>query len=183
MTRQPTLRRIITGLDDDGRSVVAVDGPPSTVLEWEGGSGLYEIWTDTGSTSRHVDDKGPDGAPIKLAPPAGGFKVRWFTAVPEDPTLTPSVKAAATAQAFAAIQAQGDQHDTSRHPAMHATQTIDVIVVISGRVRLLLDDDERVLGPGDVVMQRGTNHAWIAEGEDPVLMVAVLIDRPAWNGS
>jgi quercetin dioxygenase-like cupin family protein len=44
-------------------------------------------------------------------------------------------------------------------------------------VRLLLDADERVLGPGDVVLQRGTNHAWVCEGDEPAVMVAVLSDR------
>jgi len=60
---------------------------------------------------------------------------------------------------------------------MHLTATIDVIIVVSGRVRLLLDDDERVLEPGDVVIQRGTNHGWVCESDEPAVMVAVLMDR------
>lgn len=177
MTQQPELRRIITGVDDQGRSDVSVDGPPSALIEWDGGSGLYEIWTDDGSTDNHVDTKGLDGTPVRLTPPPGGFKVRWFTTVPIRSTASQEDVEAEVAGAFADIGAQHDRPDTSRHPAMHTTKTIDVIVVVRGRVRLLLDETDRVLGPGDVIMQRGTNHAWVAEGQEPVLMVAVLLDR------
>jgi len=44
-------------------------------------------------------------------------------------------------------------------------------------VRLVLDEEETVLKPGDVVIQRGTNHAWICKGSEPALLVAVLIDK------
>jgi quercetin dioxygenase-like cupin family protein len=60
---------------------------------------------------------------------------------------------------------------------MHLTRTLDAIIIVRGRVRLLLDTDERLLGPGDVVVQRGTNHAWVCDGDEPALLVAVLISR------
>jgi quercetin dioxygenase-like cupin family protein len=60
---------------------------------------------------------------------------------------------------------------------MHLTQTIDFIVIIEGKVRLILDNDERLLGPGDVVVQRGTNHAWVCESEAPAMFVAILIEK------
>ncbi len=41
---------------------------------------------------------------------------------------------------------------------------------------VLLDDDERPLKPLDVVIQRGTNHAWINRGKEPALLAAILID-------
>ena len=44
-------------------------------------------------------------------------------------------------------------------------------------MRLVLDEEEIVLKPGDVVIQRGTNHAWICKGSEPALLVAVLIDK------
>ena len=61
---------------------------------------------------------------------------------------------------------------------MHLTPTLDFIVVVHGRVRLILDLDERELGPGDVVVQRATNHAWACVGDEPALLAAVLIDQP-----
>ena len=172
------LRRIITALDSDGRSFVSIDGPPGEVIEWRKDEGLYEIWTDAGGALIRQDGIDLAAAPVKLTPPPGGVKVRWFSVTPSNVGAENEEDVAAgTASAFSQIGAAQDQPDTSRHPAMHLTSTIDVIVVVSGRVRLLLDADERVLGPGDVVMQRGTNHAWVCEGDEPAVMVAVLMDR------
>jgi mannose-6-phosphate isomerase-like protein (cupin superfamily) len=47
-----------------------------------------------------------------------------------------------------------------KRTAMHRTQTLDYVVVIEGELVLLLDDSEVTLKQGDVVVQRGTNHAW-----------------------
>ena len=66
--------------------------------------------------------------------------------------------------------------DTSRHPAMHKTKTIDYIILLNGDVTLLLDEDEVRLKPFNVVVQRGTNHAWVNNGNEPALLIAVLID-------
>ena len=66
--------------------------------------------------------------------------------------------------------------DTSRHPAMHKTKTIDYIILLKGDVTLLLDEDEVRLKPFNVVVQRGTNHAWVNNGNEPALLIAVLID-------
>ena len=66
--------------------------------------------------------------------------------------------------------------DSSRHPAMHKTKTIDYIILLKGDVTLLLDEDEVRLKPFDVVVQRGTNHAWVNNGDEPALLIAVLID-------
>ncbi len=55
-------------------------------------------------------------------------------------------------------------------------KTIDYVVLLSGRVTLLLDEDERDLEPFDVVVQQGTNHAWINKTTEPALLCAILID-------
>ena len=59
---------------------------------------------------------------------------------------------------------------------MHKTKTIDYIILLKGDVTLLLDNEEVDLKPFDVVVQRGTNHAWVNNGNDPALFIAVLID-------
>jgi uncharacterized cupin superfamily protein len=43
---------------------------------------------------------------------------------------------------------------------MHRTRTLDYVVMIEGELVLILDDSEVILKPGDVVVQRGTDHAW-----------------------
>ncbi len=59
---------------------------------------------------------------------------------------------------------------------MHKTETIDHIILLKGNVTLLVDNDEVDLEPNDVVIQRGTNHAWVNKGSEPALLIAVLID-------
>lgn len=172
-------RRIVTGRDAEGRSVVVSDGPPSSTVEL-GGAGLGEIWAvpavpvDPGRAEDGVSD-----APPRLDPPAGGVKIRWFVIGPEGDG-PPAEEAAAAA--FAAIGAPDARVDVSRHPMMHETATIDAIILISGRITMLLEADERDLEPGDVVIQRGTNHAWVNRGTEPALLVAVLMSAEAAEG-
>ena len=59
---------------------------------------------------------------------------------------------------------------------MHKTSTVDYIVLLSGEVTMLVDEGEVDLNPGDVVVQRGTNHAWVNRTEQPAVLVAVLVD-------
>ena len=64
-----------------------------------------------------------------------------------------------------------------RQSPMHRTETVDVGIVLEGETWLLLDDgSETRVGPGDAVVQRGTNHAWANRSDRPVRMLFVLID-------
>jgi oxalate decarboxylase/phosphoglucose isomerase-like protein (cupin superfamily) len=63
-----------------------------------------------------------------------------------------------------------------RHPFMHRTETIDYAVVLEGEIVMLLDDQDVHLKAGDVVVQRGTNHAWSNRSDKPCKMLYVLID-------
>ena len=68
-----------------------------------------------------------------------------------------------------------DEKD-SPHPLMHRTRTVDYRIVLSGEVYLVLDKQETLLKAGDVVVQRGTNHAWSNRSTEPCKMTFVLID-------
>ena len=67
---------------------------------------------------------------------------------------------------------QGD----ARHAGMHRTKSIDYAVVISGEIDMLLDDSEVHLKAGDVLVQRGTNHAWVNRAKEDCRIAFVLID-------
>ena len=77
--------------------------------------------------------------------------------------------------AFEKMGAAHHRVDTSRNAAMHETDTIDYIILLKGDVTLILDEEEVQLKPHDVVVQRGTNHAWVNHGSVPALLIAVLI--------
>jgi len=170
------LKRIVTA-NENGRSRVHIDGGPANVLSADE-AGLAEIWTAALTKDAILDgeDRLKD-APVRLEPDAGMVKVRWFTVPPEDASTTAEEKEAAAAFAFEAAGAAHARVDVTRHPMMHKTGTLDVIILVKGEVRLLLDDSPPVaMKPGDVVVQRATNHAWVNDGEETALLVAVLMD-------
>ena len=166
------LKRVITGQNAEGKSIVEFEGPADPVLEFLPGAGLFEIWTASAMASF---DNLP--GPAALLPPRNGIKCRWFTVLPVGLGVGSAELAAFYDGAFQAMTKENVRPDTARHPGMHRTETLDFIIVIEGRVQLILDKEERVLGPGDVVVQRATNHAWSCVGDTPALLVAVLIDR------
>lgn len=171
------MRRIVTGDNSDGRSVIMIDGPPSGEFGAPGLGGLYEIWHEAAIgaiDAKNAADRG-ENEPI-LSPAAGKVKVRWFVIEPRpEGVASESVKAAAR-ERFTQFGAGGHLRDQDRHPAMHQTDTLDIICLISGEASLVLDDTETRLKPGQIVIQRGVSHAWSAHG-GPALFLAVLIDR------
>jgi len=168
-------RRVVTGHDSSGKSVIVIDGPPARVFGTDT-RGLAEIWNTDGTPVRTQDATDRANIDVVLSPVANGSKFRFFAVAPEDPNLSDEEREARVAERFAAMGAAHERPDTRRHPAMHRTGTVDYIILLSGNVTLLLDGDERELKPFDVVVQRGTNHAWINTGTEPALLAAVLID-------
>jgi quercetin dioxygenase-like cupin family protein len=59
---------------------------------------------------------------------------------------------------------------------MHRTETIDYAIVLSGQITMLLDDSEVELKAGDILVQCGTNHAWVNRSDQPCTVVFVLLD-------
>jgi mannose-6-phosphate isomerase-like protein (cupin superfamily) len=149
------VRRVVTGTDAEGRSVVLSDG------EAFGGDAWAEVWvTDPAIGVDAVVD--PHDGPLALEPPAGGTAWRVFEVPPD------AVMRAAMARAVGTI-------DGMEADGFHTTQTIDYVMVLEGEVALELDAGEVVLGPGDCVVQRGTRHAWRNRSDRPVRMVAVML--------
>ncbi|MBV8971913.1 MAG: hypothetical protein JO290_06435 [Sphingomonadaceae bacterium] len=172
-----SLRRIVTGDDADGRSVVILDGPPSSASGDPDLGGLFETWEDAASGRLDPRDHSDLGTAMPvLGPRPGNVQVRWFVVapLPEDPPR--EALNAAARQVFAGFGGERHLTDQSRHPAMHRTHSIDVICLLSGEASLVLDGSETRLKPGQVVIQRGTSHGWTAHG-GPALLLAVLIDR------
>ena len=59
---------------------------------------------------------------------------------------------------------------------MHRTPSIDYVIVMSGEIDMLLDDSEVHLKAGDIMIQQGTNHAWVNRGSEVCRIAFVLID-------
>ena len=102
-----------------------------------------------------------------------------LTAGEAEPTDRPIVVPPApsgTIVRFCQFDPPGSASESSR-PFMHRTETVDYGIVVSGEITLLLDDgSETVLHQGDIVVQRGTDHAWANRSAEPALVAFVLID-------
>jgi uncharacterized cupin superfamily protein len=64
----------------------------------------------------------------------------------------------------------------ARHAGFHKTDTIDYAIVIEGEIVALMDEGEKVMKTGDVLIQRGTYHAWANRTEKPARVAFILID-------
>ena len=168
-------RRVVTGLNASGKSVVVIDSPPGRILGTDS-SGLAELWNTDGAPVNRQDTSDRADTDVVLSPVEAGSKCRFFAIAPRDPSITQAELEARVADRFEAMGAAHERPDTSRHPAMHQTRTVDYVILLSGEVTLLLDEASCDLKPLDVVVQRGTNHAWINKGAEPALLMAVLID-------
>ena len=169
------MRRIITGHNENGESIITIDGPPACSIGEDVG-GLYELWNTDGNDIDSEDKTDRADTNIILSPPKGGTKFRYFQINPLPEGVPDEVLQEVAADAFEKIGAGHHRVDTTKHPAMHKTDTIDYIILLKGDVTLILDEEEVDLKPFDVVVQRGTNHAWVNNGNEPALLIAVLID-------
>ena len=72
----------------------------------------------------------------------------------------------------------GGEHGAkpARHPFTHRTRSIDYAIVLDGEIDMLLDDSEVHLKAGDIMVQQGTNHAWVNNSGAPCRIAFVLID-------
>lgn len=175
----PSIHRVVTGHDAEGKAVVASSGPLPTVVEIAAipGTVFHEVWSTSGAPA--AVDNGPDptvGA-LKLPPPTQGTRIR-FVDIPPDTAEFLAHGAARMKDAFAQI---GDEKAStvkaqSPHPLMHRTESVDYGIVIEGEMTLVLDDSQVLLKAGSVVVQRGTNHAWANRSGKPCRMLFILVD-------
>lgn len=162
-------RVIVTGTNKAGKSIV-VEEAHATMT----GPGNFDFWQTNPGQSPH--DVSIGRSPMKFFPAPGGTMFRLFTVPPADPKMTPADIAAVQDMLFNAIGIPEARVDTSRHPMMHTTPTIDYIVLLSGTISLLLDEGEPIaLKPFDAVVQRATNHSWVNTGREPALLMCVMV--------
>jgi mannose-6-phosphate isomerase-like protein (cupin superfamily) len=172
------VRRIVTGHDLRGRSIVQEDGPPARVatLGGESGTTFHEVW-NTRSTPAPIDRASGEPAEpgIALLPPAGGTRIRILDIPPDDGVVAALPREAVKAL-FEAIGAGHALAQDPPHPLMHRTETIDYGIVLEGELVLILDDSETIVRAGDIIVQRGTSHAWANRSAADARIAFILID-------
>jgi hypothetical protein len=167
-------RRIVTGHDAQGRSIIVADGAAPAVFEPKArpGEAITELWrTADVPSNRGADD--PAAAPptaLQLMPPHHGTVFRIVDFPPEAEVQGDAAKLFAEFGAAAAHAKDG------RHAMMHKTATVDYALVIEGEVVAVMDVGETVMRAGDVLIQRGTNHSWANRSDRSCRIAFILID-------
>ena len=145
----PPIRRVVTGHGANQTAKVLIDGPAINRRTSKSGGISTLIWcTDRTPADISVGENVEDMGARRLGtpPPPNGTR---FTVNDIPP---------------------------GRIGPMHRTETIDYVIVLSGEIEMQMDDSTVKLEAGDVLVQRGTNHAWINRGPKPARVAFVLID-------
>ena len=167
------VRRVVTGHRADGRSTVLIDGPAPNVKQRKAGNASTLLWVTDESPAELEGSDDRAARDIAVPPPRNGSILR----IAEFPPHTGGeVRDNETVLRDFGIGADVKRGRAPRHPAIHRTRSIDYVIVLEGEIDLLLDDGEVRLRAGDVVVQRGTNHAWINRGDAVCRLAMVFID-------
>ncbi len=148
-------RRVVTGHTPDGVSVVLSDGPvPVSRQIPEDGVGFHEIWNTTGAPAplTAAEEIDPTERELAVPPPPHGTKIRINEFAP------------------------GFLDEAGLQSPVHRTASVDYGIVLEGEITLVLDDSEVTLHAGDVVVQRGTDHAWANRGDSVAKVAFILVD-------
>jgi len=167
------VRRVVTGHDAQGRSVILSDGPATSVKEIPTfpGLALTDFWETAGAPASNAGSADAADRPVHLEPARNGTIFRMVE-FPPDATRP---KGADSREGFEAIGAGHAQDAAHADPMMHRTTTVDYAVVVKGEIHAVMEKGETLLRAGDVLVQRGTNHSWSVRGKEPCLVAFVLV--------
>jgi quercetin dioxygenase-like cupin family protein len=143
------IRRVVTGHDADNVAKVIIDAAATNARHTPSGITSTLIWcTDATPADISVGEGVEDMGARKLGtpPPPNGTR-------------------------FAVLE-----FPPGNKPAMHRTETVDYVIVLSGEIDMDMDDSTVTLRQGDVMVQRGTNHSWVNRSNAPARVAFVLVD-------
>jgi len=174
MPLSQNVRRVVTVVDDDGKAVVLLDGDnPHKMVRPNRNSVSRLLWLTDRSPAAMSGTADRAAVNTGIAPPAGGSIFR----IVEFPPITPEIERLDPNQMQSELGPHAPKRGRPpRHPLMHRTRTVDYAIVMEGEIDMLLDDSEIHLRAGDVLIQQGTNHAWVNRGTSPCRIAFVLID-------
>lgn len=150
-------RRLVTGTDDRGRSVFVDDdvSPHRQVVADCPAFVITDFWRheETPVDNAGAPNDGLTGR-SEISPPLGGSV---FRAVEFPPDAEWAVDETVAARLF------------------HSTASLDYAIVLDGEIWAVLDEGERQMTAGDVLIQRGTNHLWSNRSAAPCTVMFVLV--------
>jgi quercetin dioxygenase-like cupin family protein len=140
------VRRIVTGHDSHGKAVVWQDGEPTNQQSRANKIVSALIWSTDTTPFDYTRDEDMGARSLGIAPPDGGTRFSFLEILPGNAAYT------------------------------HRTDTVDYVICVAGEIEMDLDDSTVKMRAGDVMVQRGTNHAWVNRGSKPCRLAVVLVD-------
>lgn len=150
--QQRPVRRIVTGENERGQSIIVQDGPAPNVLNPPGTASMAHVIWATGEARAPGEDPAPAGHPFGFHSP-GGSILRIVDFAPDE-----EYDSAATEQFLEQSNVRGE--GKARHFMFHKTDSLDYAIVIEGEIYAMMDVGETLMRAGDVLIQRATNHSW-----------------------
>ena len=157
-------RRVVTGFDERGESIIISDGYVKNKMEKDTrpGVSLTNIWhTSEFPIEMNADIERVDEEFI-MFPQSNETICRISSFEPDKRYQNDAYDSTSY---FSDLDAGDTLVKSKRHPFMHKSRTVDYAIILEGEITLLLDSQEVTLGAGDIVVQRGTNHAWVNNGD------------------
>lgn len=149
------IRRIVTRHDENGNSEVWMDGYANNVKTPTEDITSTLLWSSDEMPIDYMKNEDYGDRVLGTAPPANGIRFTILELAPH-----------------------------SAKSMMHRTDTLDYVVCLEGEMIHHLDKATVTLKPGDVIIQRGTNHCWENRGDVPARVIVVLVDgKPKRTGS
>lgn len=172
------VRRIVTAVNGAGRSYIFSDTRLPTAEVAAGDPVRAGVWlTESAPVSNEgTHDPVPEGVITPIGPQNRGGSV--FRIV----DIRPDRVAPRDPREFPARGGHTTPDRSAKHPGFHMTDTVDYAVCLEGEIYAVLDEDETLMKAGDVLIQRGTYHAWSNRGDGPARMLFVLIDAKPLEG-
>jgi hypothetical protein len=169
-------KRIITEVGPDGLSRIVEEGPSPNIrtMPERPGYQVSNIWRTLPGGGAYDPDTITEH--VGIAPPPGGVILRVID-IPPEPT-DPEERDRGIKAMFAGMFNDADHDSNARHPGMHATDTVDFAILLEGELVAMMDEGETTMSAGDILIQRGTNHAWSNRSGKNARIVFVLIDAP-----
>ena len=173
----PPIRRIVTGTGPDRRSRIVEDGPPPVISTIAARPGLRNanIWV-TSDTPVSVNEPDYISEHKQLYPPKNGTVIRIMD-IPSEPQNAEELQASYRATGTGMFpDRERRAADKSRHPGMHITDTVDYAIILFGEMYAVMEEGETLMKAGDVLVQRGTNHAWSNRSGEICRVAFILVD-------
>lgn len=172
----PPIRRIVTGDDAKGNSGIVEDAPASAVRNVLARPGYraVNVWR-TEHTPARINAVDTTHNHQGILPPRNGTILRIIDFPPE-PRDEGELRRQLDSTFGGIYRDAAHDRRPGKHPGMHRTETVDYAIVLEGEIWAVMDEGETLMRAGDVLIQRGTNHAWANRSDRTARIAFVLID-------